>query len=68
VLITGDKTLSYEQNLIGRRLAIVALSAVEWRIIKDYLQRITAAIDSAGPGSFQVVDCGTFSRKTISRE
>jgi hypothetical protein len=46
----------------------VALSTVEWPIIKDYLQRITAAIDSAGPGSFQVVDCGTFSRKKISRE
>ncbi len=57
VRITGDKTLSYEQNLTGRRLAIVALSAVEWRIIKDYLQRITAAVDSAAPGSFQVVDC-----------
>jgi predicted nuclease of predicted toxin-antitoxin system len=68
VLITGDKTLSYEQNRIGRQLAIVALSAVEWRIIKDYLHRITAAVDSAAPGSFQVVDCGTFSRKKITRE
>jgi hypothetical protein len=68
VLITGDKTLSYEQNLTGRQLAIVALSAVEWRIIKDYLRRITAAVDSAAPGSFQVVDCGTFSRKKIAGE
>ena len=37
VLVTGDQTLCYEQNLPGRRLAIVALSSIEWRIIKAYL-------------------------------
>jgi hypothetical protein len=66
VLLTGDQTLYYEQSLTGRRLAIVALSSVEWRIIKDYLPRIIAAVDSAVPGSFQAVECGAFSRrKTI---
>ena len=63
VLVTGDQTLSYEQNLTGRRLAIVALSAVEWRIIRVRLERIVSAVDNAVPGSFQSVDCGTFSRK-----
>jgi hypothetical protein len=63
VLVTGDQTLRYEQSLTGRRLAIVALSSVEWRIIKDYLPQIIAAVDSARSGSFQAVDCGTFSRK-----
>ena len=66
VLVTGDKSLSYEQNLTVRRLAVVALSAVEWQIIKDYLERILAAVDHAAPGSFQAVDCGTFSRKKIT--
>ena len=64
VLVTGDQTLALEQNLTGRRLAIVALSSVEWRIIKEYLPRIIEAIDGAGPGSFQAVDCGFFNRKT----
>jgi hypothetical protein len=63
VLVTGDQTLQYEQNLTGRRLAIVSLSSVEWRIIKDHLPQIIAAIDNAAFGSFQAVDCGTFSRK-----
>ena len=63
VLVTGDQTLYYEQGLTGRRLAIVALSSVEWRILKDYLPQIIAAVDSAVPGSFQAVECGTFSRK-----
>jgi len=65
VLVTGDRSLFHEQNLTGRRLAIVALSAIEWLIIKDYLQRIVAVVGSAVPGSFQEVDCGKFSRKKI---
>jgi hypothetical protein len=63
VLLTGDSTLSYEQNLAGRRLAIVALSAIQLPIIRNHLPKIINAIDAAAPGSFQVVDCGTFSRK-----
>jgi hypothetical protein len=66
VLLTGDQTLSYEQNLTGRRLAIVALSAIQLPIIKKHLAKIIAAIDDAAPGSFQAVDCGTFSRKKLA--
>jgi len=62
-LLIGDQTLNYEQNLTGRRLAIVVLSAIQLPIIKNYLPQIVAAIDNAVPGSFQAVDCGTFSRK-----
>lgn len=63
VLVTGDQTLLHEQNLAGRKLAVVCLSSVEWRILRNYLPVIVAAIDNAAPGSFQAVDCGTFSRK-----
>jgi hypothetical protein len=68
VLLTGDQTLSYEQNLSGRRLAIIALSSVEWRIIKDHLPKIVTAVNTATPGSFQAVDCGTFRRKRTPDE
>ena len=67
VLITGDQTLYYEQNLAGRRLAIVALSSIEWRIIENHLAVIVRAVDSAIPGSFQAADCGRF-RRTKPRE
>ena len=63
VLVTGDQTLRYEQNLTGRRLAIVALSSVEWRILQEHLPVILAAIENASSGSFQAVDCGSFNRK-----
>lgn len=63
VLLTGDQTLAFEQNPTGRRLANIALSSVEWRIINEHLPRIIEAIDGAGPGSFQAVDCGLFNRR-----
>ena len=67
VLVTGDQTLCYEQNLSGRRLAIVALSSIEWRIIKTYLPLIIQAVDGAVAGSFHPVNCGMF-RRRITRE
>jgi len=63
VLLTGDQTLVHEQNLTGRRIAVVALSAIKLPILQQNLPKIIAAIDVAVPGSFQAVDCGTYSRK-----
>jgi len=63
VLLTGDKSLIHEQNLSGRRLAIVALSAIRLPVIRQHLSKIVAAIDAATPGSFQAVECGTYAGK-----
>ena len=68
VLVTGDRTLNYEQNLTVRRLAIVTLSAIQLPIIKMNLSKIIAAIENATPGSFQAVECGTFTRKKPTGE
>ncbi len=68
VLLTGDQSLEQEQNLAGRRLAIVALSAIQLPIIKEHLPKIIAAIDGAVPGSFQAVDCGKFSYRRTAEE
>jgi len=63
VFITGDQTLLYEQNLTARRVAVVVLSSIDWHILRDNLPPILAALDNAMPGSFQEVECGSFSRK-----
>jgi hypothetical protein len=63
VFLTGDGTLTYEQNLAARHSAIVGLTAIQLPIIQQYLPEIIRAIDAASPGSFQTVDCGTFTRK-----
>lgn len=46
--LTGDKSLSYQQNLAGRRMAIITLSAIDFDILKLNLSLIAAAMDSAG--------------------
>jgi hypothetical protein len=63
VLVTGDRTLQYEQNLAGRKIALVSLSAVNWPVIAPHTAKIAAAIDAAVAGSVTRVDCGAFSRR-----
>jgi hypothetical protein len=67
VLLTGDQTLSLEQNLSGIRIAVVALSAVQLPIIKNSLPAIVATIDRAKPGSFQKVECATSAGKGLGK-
>jgi hypothetical protein len=62
VLVTGDGTLHYEQNIQRRKMALVSLSAISWPVIERHVEKIVAAIDAAGPGSFTRVDCGAFVR------
>jgi hypothetical protein len=63
VLITCDQTLQYEQNLLGRKIALVCLSAISWTVVEPHVESILSAVDAALPGSFTQVECGNFSRK-----
>jgi predicted nuclease of predicted toxin-antitoxin system len=56
VLVTTDKNLSYQQNLTGRRLAIVVLGKGRWSLIKRQIDRVVAAVNGAAPGSFTAVE------------
>jgi hypothetical protein len=62
VLVTGDKTLEYEQSMKDRRIAVISLSAPHWQFVKDHVARIADAIRGAEPGSFTRVDVGRFVR------
>ena len=47
VFVTGDKNISYQQNLADRRMAIVTLSAIDFDILKPNLSLIVAGLDLA---------------------
>ena len=51
-LITGDKNIPHQQNLIGRRITIIALSAQHWPTIRANPQPIHDAIDGAVAGDY----------------
>ena len=56
VLLTTDKNLSYQQNLSGRKIAVVALGRNRWSLIQPMLAHIAKAVADAKPGTFTVVD------------
>jgi hypothetical protein len=56
ILLTTDKRIRYQQNLTGRKLAIVVLGNSTWRVVRLYLDRISAAVNEATPGSYAEVD------------
>ena len=55
VLLTTDKNLSYQQNLTGRKIAIVVLGKGRWTLIQPYVAQVVAAVNAATPGSFTEV-------------
>jgi hypothetical protein len=56
VLVTTDKNLSCQQNLSGRRIAIVVLGKGRWSLIRPQVAQIVAAVNAATPGSFVEVE------------
>ena len=51
LLLTTDKNMRYQQELAGRRIAVVVLGQQQWPIVKRHLARIAAAVNAATPGS-----------------
>jgi predicted nuclease of predicted toxin-antitoxin system len=56
MLVTADKNMRYQQNLEGRRIALVVLSTPQWPVVKLHLEKIAAAVNAATPGSYAEVD------------
>ena len=52
VFLTADQQLKYQQNLTGRRLAIVVLSTNRWLKVKTKTSEIRVAIRSMEPGGY----------------
>jgi hypothetical protein len=55
-LVTTDRNLRYQQNLAGRKIAIVVLGKGRWSLIKPHVEQVVAAVNAATPGSFVEVD------------
>jgi hypothetical protein len=56
VSLTTDTNLAYQQNLIGRKLAIVVLSRNKWKAIERMLDEISDAVNRAKRGSFTIIE------------
>ena len=55
VVLTADKSMRYQQDLRGRRIALVVLGTPQWPVVRLYGEKIAAAVDAATPGSYTEV-------------
>jgi len=56
VLLTTDTNIHLQQNMAGRRIAVVAISPNRWMLIRRKLPEIAAAIEAAKPGQISLVE------------
>ena len=50
--ITTDQNLYYQQNLAGRRLAILVLPTTSWPEIQKHTKKIADVLNTLKPGDF----------------
>src|SRR5215469_18304987 len=56
VLVTADKNMRYQQNLKGRRIALVVLGTPRWPALRVHVDLVAAAVNAATPGSYTEVE------------
>ena len=55
VMVTGDKNIKHQQNLTGRRVALVVLGTIDWNVLRHHATAVVQAVDRATPGSYQAL-------------
>src|SRR6058998_2954009 len=56
VFVTTDRNIRFQQNLAGRRIAVVVLDKARWKLIRRRLPEIAAAVAAATSGGFVEVE------------
>ena len=64
VLVTADQNIQYQQNLSGRRLALVVLDTNRWDIIRTEIHLVQEALRVAAAGTYASVE---FTRPPLRR-
>ena len=49
-VVTTDKNLQYQQNLSGRRLAVVILPTTAWPVIRAHQSEVLEVLETLQPG------------------
>ena len=56
VLVTSDQNIRHQQNLTGRKLALVVLGSNIWPVVRDHGAAIAAKVDAATPGGYEFIE------------
>ncbi len=67
LFLSTDQNIRYQQNLKHRKIAIVVLTDQQWPNVRLHLEKISAAVNAATPGSFAEVEIPLPSKKPFAR-
>jgi predicted nuclease of predicted toxin-antitoxin system len=56
LLLTTDKNIAYQQNLKGRKIAILVLGNGQWPKTRQHVEKIIEAVNAATTGSYTLVE------------
>lgn len=57
LLLTTDRRIRYQQNLAGRKIALVVLTGTtKWSRIRRHFRQIAAVVNGAAPGSYTEIE------------
>ena len=56
--VTCDQNIMFQQNITGRKIAVVVLSTNRWAAIRPQPQRVLQAVANASPGTFTYATIG----------
>jgi predicted nuclease of predicted toxin-antitoxin system len=56
VLVTTDKGIRHQQNLAGRKLALVLIDTNDWTRIRKWNSLVVAAVSEISPGAFVKIE------------
>ena len=56
VLVTPDKNVRYQQNLMNYTIAIVVLGKPQWPALRHHVDRVMAAVNAAKPHTYCEVE------------
>jgi len=59
VLVTADTGMAYQQNLKGRKIALVILTGNSWRLVQRVIRKVVVAVNESEPGSYSLVEVPT---------
>ncbi len=54
-MVTVDQNIRYQQNLRGRRIALVVQGRGRWTLVRPVIETVVAAVNAATAGSYTEV-------------
>ena len=55
VMVSADKNIRYQQNLAGRKIALVVLLRSKWTLVQPVVNEVVASVNAAKTGSYSEV-------------